>query len=70
MEEKHTKNVFHTELDEINGLGAKRKMALFKNFSSIDEIKNAPVEKFKALGFPDALIKEIKDKLNKEEMNN
>lgn len=70
FKEKHTKNVFHTELDEINGLGAKRKMALFKNFSSIDEIKNAPVEKFKALGFPDALIKEIKDKLNKEEMNN
>ena len=66
FKEKHTKDSFHSSLDDIKGLGEKRKMALLKNFNSIEEIKNAPKEKLKALGFPEALIIELQNKLNEE----
>ena len=39
-----TKAQVHSVLDEIPGIGEKRRRALMKAFSSIDELKNASVE--------------------------
>ena len=39
-----TKDMFLSELDDIKGIGEKRKTALMKHFQGIDRIKNASVE--------------------------
>lgn len=39
-----TKTMFKSELDNIKGIGKRRKMELLKHFQSIDGIKNATVE--------------------------
>lgn len=39
-----TKSVIKSELDEIQGIGPKRKMELIKHFKSIENIKNATIE--------------------------
>ncbi|RKD30108.1 excinuclease ABC subunit UvrC [Thermohalobacter berrensis] len=38
------KKVFRSVLDDINGIGKKRKMALLKKFGSVDKIKEADIE--------------------------
>ena len=44
-----TKAQVHSVLDEIPGIGEKRRRALMKAFSSIDDLKNASVEEIAAL---------------------
>ena len=44
-----TKTMFKSELDDIKGIGEKRKTALLKHFQSIDKIKNASVEELKSV---------------------
>lgn len=61
----HTTNTFNSVLDTIGGIGKRRKLILLKNFDSIDDIKNASVEHLKALGFPEAIAKQVLDTLNK-----
>lgn len=39
-----SKDMFKSELDDIKGIGDKRKIALLKHFQSIESIKNATVE--------------------------
>ena len=39
-----TKKMFKSELDDIRGIGDKRKKELLKYFHTIDNIKKAPVE--------------------------
>ncbi|MDR7871237.1 MAG: excinuclease ABC subunit UvrC [Tissierellaceae bacterium] len=39
-----TKDMFKSQLDDIEGIGEKRKMALMKHFKSIDKIKNASID--------------------------
>lgn len=39
-----SKNMFRSELDDIRGIGDKRKKELLKHFGSIDNIKNADIE--------------------------
>lgn len=39
-----TKDMFKSELDDIKGIGSKRKTELLRSFKSIDKIKNASVE--------------------------
>ena len=39
-----TKSMFKSELDDIKGIGEKRKKALMKHFKGIDRIKNASIE--------------------------
>ena len=39
-----SKNIFASSLDDIQGIGKKRKISLLKAFGSIDNIKNASVE--------------------------
>ena len=41
---KRSKNMFKSIFDDIPGLGAKRKELLIKNYTSINELKNAKIE--------------------------
>lgn len=61
----HTKTTFESVLDNIEGIGKNRKRVLLENFDSIDEIKNASVEKLKALGFPTKVIENLLNQLNR-----
>jgi excinuclease ABC subunit C len=36
--------MFKSELDDIKGIGKKRKISLMKHFQSIEKIKNASIE--------------------------
>jgi|LFRM01.2.fsa_nt_gb excinuclease ABC subunit C len=44
-----TKTMFKSELDDIKGIGEKRKTALLKHFQSIDKIKKASIEELNAV---------------------
>lgn len=56
-----TKMQSHSELEEINGLGAKKAAALLNAFGSIEQIKNASVDELKIVpGIHEALAIEIK----------
>ena len=50
-------------LDDIKGLGVKRKKLLLSHFTSIDAIKNASVEALRELGIPEAVAKSINEEL-------
>lgn len=39
-----SKDMFKSELDDVKGIGEKRKLALLRHFKSIENIKKAPVE--------------------------
>lgn len=56
-----SKENFKSPLDNIKGLGAKRKNLLLKNFNSIENIKNADVKDFIKIGIPKKLSYEIKE---------
>ena len=43
----HTKSLFKSQLDDIPGIGPKRKHALMKHFKSIQKIKEASIEELK-----------------------
>ncbi|MFH2116902.1 MAG: excinuclease ABC subunit UvrC [Bacillota bacterium] len=47
-------------LDEISGIGDKRKKALLSHFSSIEDIKNASEEALSELGIPKSVILQIR----------
>ena len=64
FKETHKKNTFASSIDNIKGIGKKRKMVLIKNFNSIEEIKNTTIERLSALGFPASIAKELLDNLN------
>lgn len=42
-----SKDMFRSELDDIKGIGQKRKVALLKHFKSIEKIKSASVDQLK-----------------------
>ncbi len=58
-----TKLSNNSPLDNIQGIGDKRKKALLSHFTSIDEIKNASDEELLSLGIPQAVIIQIKEEL-------
>ena len=64
FKETHKKNTFASSIDNIKGIGKKRKMVLIKNFNSIEEIKNTTIERLSALGFPKSIAKDLLDNLN------
>lgn len=66
FKEIHTKNTFQSSIDNIKGIGKRRKMILLKNFDSIEEIKQSSIERLNALGFPKDIAKELLDTLNKD----
>ncbi len=53
-------------LDEIPGLGAKRKHILLTNYSSLDEIKNASVQELCQI-LPEKVVKSLKAKLHEKD---
>lgn len=50
-------------LDDIKGIGPKRKLKLLSTFKSIDELKNADDEKLKQIGLSDDIIKALREVL-------
>ena len=67
FKETHTKNTFTSILDDIEGIGKRRKMMLLKTFNSIDEIKNSSTQKLISLGLPKKIAEELLLKLNTKE---
>ena len=61
--QKHTKSLFSSELDNIEGLGNKRKALLMQTFNNIYEIKNATLEQLKQV-VPLNVALKIKEKIN------
>lgn len=48
-------------LDNIKGIGPKRKLKILTHFKSMDQIKEASFETLKSLGLPDDVIKQLKE---------
>ena len=61
--ETRKKKAASSILDDIKGLGEKRKKLLLSHFSSIEAIKNAQIEELKSLGIPEAVCQNIKEEL-------
>lgn len=57
------KNVFQSILDDIPGIGEKRKKQLLKKFGSVKKMKEASVEDFRELGLPVAVATSLYNKL-------
>lgn len=56
------KNMIKSELDDIKGIGQKRKMAIFNKFGSIENIKNSTIEEISAIpGFNKKIAEQILD---------
>lgn len=54
------KSAFQSSLDEIEGIGQKRKRLLIQHFGSIDKIKEASFEELTNLGIPSNVAENIK----------
>lgn len=62
-----TKDMFKSQLDDIKGIGEKRKIALMKHFQSIDKIKNASIEDLIAVkGMNKIVAEDLYNHFNKE----
>lgn len=61
-----SKNSFASRLDEIEGLGPKRKKLLLKNFKSLKNIQAASLEELTAAGIPKAVAENIFQALHEE----
>ncbi len=63
-----TKSMFKSELDDIKGIGEKRKKALMKHFKGIDRIKKASVEELVEVeGMNISAAEEVYNKFSKKE---
>ena len=61
--EARKKKAHASLLDDIKGLGDKRKKLLLSHFKSIDQLKEATVEDFIKLGIPKAVAQAIKEEI-------
>ncbi|WP_406241787.1 excinuclease ABC subunit UvrC [Tissierella carlieri] len=62
-----TKKMFKSELDDIKGIGEKRKVELLKHFESIDKIKKASLEELvEVKGMNRAVAEELYNHFNKK----
>ena len=61
----HNKATFNSVLDEVEGIGKKRKAILLTYFETIADIKNASIDKLKSLGLPNDVAKNLLEKLKK-----
>ncbi|OIK12932.1 excinuclease ABC subunit UvrC [Bacillus sp. MUM 13] len=57
------KNAFQSLLDEIDGIGEKRKKQLLKHFGSVKKMREATAEEIREAGIPAAIAQEIVRKL-------
>jgi excinuclease ABC subunit C len=58
------KTAFQSILDDIPGIGEKRRKMLLKHFGSVKKLKEAKVEEITALGIPKAVANELINKLH------
>src|SRR5699024_4803256 len=58
------KGLFQSELDQIPGVGEKRRNLLLRQFKSIQKIKEAPIPEITRLGIPKNVAETIQDHLN------
>jgi excinuclease ABC subunit C len=65
-----SKTSFSSLLDDIDGLGPKRKKQLMLDFKSLKNIKVATVEELQKTGLPQKVAQNVLDKLNKDENKN
>ncbi|MFS0780662.1 excinuclease ABC subunit UvrC [Bacillus sp. 1P06AnD] len=61
------KNAFQSMLDEIPGIGPKRKQLLLKHFGSLKAMKEASKEEFIKIGIPQPLVDDLIDRINNNE---
>lgn len=62
-----SKEMFKSELDDIKGIGEKRKRALLKHFESIERIKKASIEELaKVEGMNKRVAEELYNHFNKK----
>ncbi|GHH97230.1 excinuclease ABC subunit UvrC [Neobacillus kokaensis] len=61
--ETRGKSAFQSMLDDIPGIGEKRKKILLKHFGSVKKMKEATKEEFTALGLPHQVAEELIKKL-------
>lgn len=64
FQKTHNKATFNSVLDEVEGIGKKRKAILLTYFETIADIKNASIDKLKSLGLPNDVAKNLLEKLN------
>ncbi|USG64241.1 excinuclease ABC subunit UvrC [Brevibacillus ruminantium] len=57
--QSRTKTLLSSQLDEIPGIGEKRRKLLFQHFGSLKKMKEATVEDFRQVGIGDKLAREI-----------
>ncbi|WP_404329475.1 excinuclease ABC subunit UvrC [Mesobacillus maritimus] len=57
------KNAFQSLLDDIDGIGEKRKKMLLKHFGSVKKMREASLEELKAAGLPAKVAEELQKKL-------
>ncbi|TCS83502.1 excinuclease ABC subunit UvrC [Tepidibacillus fermentans] len=62
-----SKSMLYSQLDEIPGVGEKRKKLLLKHFGSIKNMREATVEEFRKIGIGDKLAQQILTALRSEE---
>ncbi|HGF8040011.1 TPA: excinuclease ABC subunit UvrC [Enterococcus faecium] len=61
-----SKNSFASRLDDIEGLGPKRKKMLLKEFKSLKNITAATIEELQEIGLPKNVAQNVFDKLHQE----
>ncbi|WP_313630282.1 excinuclease ABC subunit UvrC [Enterococcus devriesei] len=61
-----SKNSFASKLDNIDGLGPKRKKMLLKEFKSLKNIQAASIEELQKVGLPKAVAKKTHQQLQKK----
>jgi excinuclease ABC subunit C len=57
------KSAFQSLLDDIPGIGEKRKKQLLKEFGSVKKMKEATIEEFRAIGIPANVAEDLMKKL-------
>lgn len=59
------KNAIHSQLDDISGVGEKRRKQLLKSFGSLKKIKEASIEELVQAGMPEKVAEAIFQKFQK-----
>ncbi|GLI85438.1 hypothetical protein ANABIO32_31740 [Rossellomorea marisflavi] len=58
------KSAFQSMLDDIDGIGPKRKKQLLKHFGSMKRMREATLEEFRELGIPERVAMQLHEKLH------
>ncbi|MGY4689277.1 excinuclease ABC subunit UvrC [Salibacterium sp. K-3] len=61
------KNMFTSVLDDVPGVGEKRKRQLLRHFGSVKKMKEASLEDFRGISIPDNVSRELMKRLQESE---